>query len=74
LVIEDLGPTFIKLGQILSTRGDLLPDAYRMELAKLQDSAPPAPSRRCSPALTCSPSPPPPSARRTPRRSMMEQR
>lgn len=42
-VIEDLGPTFIKLGQILSTRGDLLPAAYREELAKLQDSAPPVP-------------------------------
>ncbi len=40
-VIEDLGPTFIKLGQILSTRGDLLPAPYRKELAKLQDSAPP---------------------------------
>jgi ubiquinone biosynthesis protein len=43
LLIEDLGPTFIKLGQILSTRGDLLPAAYREELVKLQDSAPPAP-------------------------------
>ena len=43
LVIEELGPTFIKLGQILSTRGDLLPSAYRAELAKLQDSAPPVP-------------------------------
>jgi len=43
LLIEELGPTFIKLGQILSTRGDLLPAAYRDELAKLQDSAPPVP-------------------------------
>ena len=43
LLIEDLGPTFIKLGQILSTRGDLLPAAYREELVKLQDSAPPVP-------------------------------
>ena len=43
VVIEELGPTFIKLGQILSTRGDLLPSAYREELAKLQDSAPPVP-------------------------------
>jgi ubiquinone biosynthesis protein len=43
LVIEELGPTFIKLGQILSTRGDLMPVAFRDELAKLQDSAPPVP-------------------------------
>lgn len=34
---EDLGPTFIKLGQILSTRYDLLPDSYINEFIKLQD-------------------------------------
>ncbi len=34
---EELGAMFIKLGQLLSTRGDLLPEAYRTELAKLQD-------------------------------------
>jgi len=34
---EDLGTTFIKLGQALSTRSDLLPDAYHTELAKLQN-------------------------------------
>lgn len=46
LMLEDLGPTFIKLGQILSTRGDLLPASYRAELAKLQDSAPPVASEQ----------------------------
>jgi ubiquinone biosynthesis protein len=41
---EELGTMFIKLGQILSTRGDLLPDAYRVELAKLQDEVAPVPA------------------------------
>ena len=41
LALEELGTTFIKLGQILSTRADLLPPEYLAELTKLQDSAPP---------------------------------
>jgi len=41
---EELGTMFIKLGQALSTRGDLLPDAYRKELAKLQDEVVPVPA------------------------------
>ena len=41
--LEELGPTFIKLGQLLSTRSDLLPPAFVVELAKLQDAAPPVP-------------------------------
>jgi ubiquinone biosynthesis protein len=43
LALEELGTTFIKLGQILSTRADLLPPEYLVELQKLQDSAPPVP-------------------------------
>ena len=39
--LEELGPTFSKLGQALSTRPDLLPDEFIAELAKLQDDVPP---------------------------------
>jgi predicted unusual protein kinase regulating ubiquinone biosynthesis (AarF/ABC1/UbiB family) len=39
--LEELGPTFAKLGQILSTRPDLLPPAFVEELATLQDNVPP---------------------------------
>ena len=41
MALEDMGATFVKLGQILSTRADLLPPDYQAELAKLQDSAKP---------------------------------
>jgi ubiquinone biosynthesis protein len=40
---EELGTTFIKLGQLLSTRADLLPEPYRSELMKLQDDVPALP-------------------------------
>ncbi|MFD0975729.1 ABC1 kinase family protein [Salinimicrobium gaetbulicola] len=45
-LVEDLkqmGPTYIKLGQLLSTRPDLLPDRYLKALASLQDDLPPIP-------------------------------
>ena len=41
LALESLGPIFVKLGQVLSTRPDLLPPDYAAELAKLQDKVPP---------------------------------
>ena len=44
LALEELGPTFVKLGQILSTRPDLLPPEYLVALSRLQDAAPAVPS------------------------------
>jgi len=43
LVLQDLGPSFIKLGQILSTRQDVLPESVILELKKLQDNVPAVP-------------------------------
>ena len=40
-MLQDLGPTYVKLGQILSSRSDLLPEGWMEELSKLQDSVPP---------------------------------
>ena len=41
LALQDLGPIFVKFGQILSTRRDLLPEDVADELARLQDRVPP---------------------------------
>jgi ubiquinone biosynthesis protein len=43
LALEEAGPTFVKFGQILSTRADLLPPAFITELSKLVDSVSPEP-------------------------------
>ena len=43
LALEELGPTFIKLGQVLSTRPDLVPQEFTVELEKLQSSVTPIP-------------------------------
>jgi ubiquinone biosynthesis protein len=41
--LEELGPTFVKLGQILATRPDLIPENFIMELTKLHDDVRPVP-------------------------------
>jgi len=41
--LEKLGPTFVKIGQLLSTRGDLLPPAFLNALGRLQDDVEPVP-------------------------------
>ncbi|MHA7178459.1 ABC1 kinase family protein [Arthrobacter sp. Sr24] len=50
--LEELGATFIKLGQVLSTRPDILPPAYLAELSKLQSEAPQLPAKTIRSLIT----------------------
>ena len=52
LAAEELGPTFVKLGQFLSMRPDILPQPLILELRKLQDSVPALPFSVMRPVLT----------------------
>ncbi len=51
VMLEELGPTFIKFGQVLSTRPDLIPKAYVDELRTLQDECEPLPFEKIKEAL-----------------------
>jgi len=51
LAMEELGPTFVKLGQALSTRADVLPEEVVTELARLQDRVPPLPAGQAEQAI-----------------------
>jgi predicted unusual protein kinase regulating ubiquinone biosynthesis (AarF/ABC1/UbiB family) len=46
--LEALGPTFVKIGQALSTRPDMVPPAYLVALQRMQDDVSPIPSRPCA--------------------------
>jgi len=54
LALEELGPIFVKFGQALSTRRDLLPADIADELAKLQDRVPPFPGEEAQAAIEAS--------------------
>jgi ubiquinone biosynthesis protein len=51
MALEDLGPTFVKLGQVMATRVDLLPPAWIAELEKLHSEVPPSPFEALLPEL-----------------------
>ncbi|MEV5241993.1 AarF/UbiB family protein [Streptomyces cinnamoneus] len=51
LALEEAGPTFVKLGQVLSTRHDLLPPEFIRELSRLQSQVPPEPPERLAEQL-----------------------
>jgi ubiquinone biosynthesis protein len=50
--LEKLGPTYVKLGQFLSTRADFLPPKYLKELTRLQDKVKPIPGEEMEKILT----------------------
>ena len=54
LALEELGPIFVKFGQVLSTRRDLIPPDIAEELTKLQDNVPPFPSEEAAACIESS--------------------
>jgi ubiquinone biosynthesis protein len=51
LALEELGPTFVKLGQVMATRVDLFPPSWIAEFEKLQSEVPPVPFNDLLPEL-----------------------
>ena len=51
IVLSELGPTFVKFGQIMSLRPDLLPEGLLVELEKLQDNVPAVPAEKIIPVI-----------------------
>jgi ubiquinone biosynthesis protein len=52
LMLQQLGPTYVKLGQMVSSRADTLPDEWRAELDKLQNTVPPFPWEQAKAIIT----------------------
>jgi ubiquinone biosynthesis protein len=52
LALDEAGVTFVKLGQVLSTRSDIIPQSVATELSRLQDQVTPAPWSQIEPVLT----------------------
>ena len=52
MALEELGPTFVKMGQILSSRDDLIPKEYCQEFQKLKHSVKPMPYEKVEEILT----------------------
>src|SRR5919109_5080712 len=52
MALEELGPTFVKLGQVMATRVDLFPPRWIAEFEKLQAEVPPVPFKALLPELT----------------------
>ena len=50
-IFEELGPTFVKFGQVMSLRPDLVPEDLLQELEKLQDQVPPVPAEEIGPVI-----------------------
>jgi ubiquinone biosynthesis protein len=53
MFLESLGPTYVKLGQMLSTRPDLIPEEYAEELAGLREDVPPVPFEKVKGIIEC---------------------
>lgn len=52
-VLTGLGPAFVKIGQVISSRPDIVPPDYLKELEKLQDRIPPFPTKIAIDSILC---------------------
>jgi ubiquinone biosynthesis protein len=74
IALEELGPTFVKLGQVMATRVDLFPPSWISEFERLHSEVPPVPFEQLLPDLERAPSAPRRSRRCTARSSRTARR